>query len=174
MINRLIHLKILLCTGKIRARHFGCHVPLTLPSMCTFSICRHSDNWHVILIWEQYYTISVKALCYCDHDPVLCLIQLISPGQNGQHFTDDVSKCMFINEKFCQFFSNFTEVCSQGFNMCFGIWSHTKQYKSQKSHVLLAYQYRRYCHENNLCSCQCPGVCHHMINECSLCHHVIY
>ena len=23
------------------------------------------------------------------------------PGQNGLHFTDDISKCIFVNEKFC-------------------------------------------------------------------------
>ena len=23
------------------------------------------------------------------------------PGQNGRHFTDDVFKCIFVNEKFC-------------------------------------------------------------------------
>ena len=24
----------------------------------------------------------------------------VSPGQNGRHFTDDVFKCIFLNEKF--------------------------------------------------------------------------
>ena len=23
------------------------------------------------------------------------------PGQNGRHFTDDIFKCIFMNEKFC-------------------------------------------------------------------------
>ena len=26
---------------------------------------------------------------------------LISPGQNGHSFTDDIFKCIFMNEKFC-------------------------------------------------------------------------
>ena len=24
-----------------------------------------------------------------------------SPGQNGRHFTDDIFRCIFMNEKFC-------------------------------------------------------------------------
>ena len=23
------------------------------------------------------------------------------PGQNGRHFSDDISRCIFVNEKFC-------------------------------------------------------------------------
>ena len=38
-------------------------------------------------------------------------IKLISPGQNGHYFTEDIFKCVFMNEKF--FYLNFTEVYSQ-------------------------------------------------------------
>ena len=27
--------------------------------------------------------------------------ELISPGQNGRHFADDIFRCIFVNEKFC-------------------------------------------------------------------------
>ena len=27
--------------------------------------------------------------------------KLISPGQNGRHFADDIFRCIFVNEKFC-------------------------------------------------------------------------
>ena len=29
------------------------------------------------------------------------LASLISPGQNGRHFADGISKCIFMNEKLC-------------------------------------------------------------------------
>ena len=36
--------------------------------------------------------------------------------QNGRHFTDDIFKCIFLNEKDRIFYSNFIEICSQGSN----------------------------------------------------------
>ena len=33
----------------------------------------------------------------CDHGILISS----PPGQNGRHFTDDGSKCIFVNEKFC-------------------------------------------------------------------------
>ena len=35
------------------------------------------------------------------HHQVSALINLFSPGQNGPHFTEDIIKCIFVNEKFC-------------------------------------------------------------------------
>ena len=29
------------------------------------------------------------------------LLNSFPPGQNGRHFADDISKCIFMNEKFC-------------------------------------------------------------------------
>ena len=37
----------------------------------------------------------------CQHQLLLGInIKLISPGQNGHHFTDDIFRCIFVNEKF--------------------------------------------------------------------------
>ena len=39
-----------------------------------------------------------------------------SPGQNSRHFTDDIFKCIFMNESVLYFELDFTEVCYQGSN----------------------------------------------------------
>ena len=30
-----------------------------------------------------------------------CVINTHTPGQNGHYFADDISRCIFVNEKFC-------------------------------------------------------------------------
>ena len=50
---------------------------------------------------------------------VMCLISVInssSPEQNGRHFTEDIFKHIFMNEKNLYFDSNFTGVSCKGFN----------------------------------------------------------
>ena len=39
-------------------------------------------------------------------------INSFCPGQNGRLFADDIFKCIFMNEKFLYFDSNFIEICS--------------------------------------------------------------
>ena len=34
-------------------------------------------------------------------DPINIAINSSTPGQNGRHSTDNVFKCIFVNEKFC-------------------------------------------------------------------------
>ena len=41
--------------------------------------------WHPPSIFDQ-----------CD-----LTFKLISPGQNGRHFADDIFRCIFVNEKVC-------------------------------------------------------------------------
>ena len=47
---------------------------------------------------------------------ISCPAQLIPSWHNGRLFTDDIFKCIFINEKFGILIFNFTEVYSQGSN----------------------------------------------------------
>ena len=42
------------------------------------------------------------------------MINSSAPGQNGHHFTDDISKHFFMNEKFCITISNSLEFVPKG------------------------------------------------------------
>ena len=51
----------------------------------------HTDSISIILLHKAYCVIQLQP----------AINQLISPGQNGHHFADDMFRCIFVNEKFC-------------------------------------------------------------------------
>ena len=76
-------------------------IGLSFKTVCVHPrICRHITRRPVLpilpYIWiTQRQKISVSNVRYFHYYPVC------SPGQNGRHFTDDILKYIFLNEKYC-------------------------------------------------------------------------
>ena len=51
-----------------------------------------------------------------DMTNISSIYQLIPPKQNGHHFTDDNFKCIFVNEKFCNFIKILLKFVAKGPN----------------------------------------------------------
>ena len=68
-------------------------------------------TWHIHLMaisQEEVRKISITNTNFSitdlklqPHFPGFNKFNSSPPGQNGRHFTDDISRCIFVNEKFC-------------------------------------------------------------------------
>ena len=77
------------------------------------TVRRHVGNNHR---WCHYNGISHSQARLQTVAVAVNGINLSTPVQDGRHFADDSFKGIFMNEKFFNFDSNFTEVCSQWSN----------------------------------------------------------
>ena len=85
------------------------------------------DSSHLDVVWNatSYFFCKLIRLCIWKVNiyvkKMLSVVLLVSipynntysPGQNERHFADDIFKGDFMNGSFV-FYSNFTEICSQG------------------------------------------------------------
>ena len=70
-----------------------------------YAICYIFEKLYCIT-WLKFYSLTscrlfITTWCSGTCKTGVVLLNSSFPGQNGRRFTDDISKCLFMNEKFC-------------------------------------------------------------------------
>ena len=83
--------------------HIHCWKQLLFP--CNW--CIHSISQYFLFFWDEQFHAKISSACiYKVHDIFTGLVSVdfintLWLRQNGRHFTDDIFRCIFVNEKFC-------------------------------------------------------------------------
>ena len=90
---------------KITYGNFHSNLPGDNELMC-------KSQYMYIIITMKGWTRQYQRQQWDSVDRSVCLTHLSTPGQNGHHFADDISKYIFHKWNVLYFDSNFAEVCS--------------------------------------------------------------
>ena len=67
--------------------------------------CRHQVDYFFVvslkMMLKKQSSCEWSGIPWCSWD--ITVLSSFLPGQNDRHFTDDIFRCIFVNEKFCNF-----------------------------------------------------------------------